>query len=54
MFQADLPGVAETQDRRLLAYWEVSDKTNDDRYATIVQVALSKDGGQTWSRPITP
>lgn len=54
MFQADLPGVAETKDGRLLAYWEVSDKTNGDRYATIVQVALSKDGGQTWSRPITP
>ena len=54
MFQADLPGVAETQDGRLLAYWEVCDKTNGDRYATIIQVASSQDGGRTWSAPTRP
>jgi hypothetical protein len=54
MFQADLPGVTEMQDGRLLAYWQVSDKTNGDPYATIIQVASSNDAGRTWSAPVTP
>jgi hypothetical protein len=54
MFQGDLPGVAEMRDGSLLAYWQLSDRTNGDRYATTIRVALSKDGGLTWSNPMTP
>lgn len=54
MFPADLPGVTEAKDGTLTAYWQVTDKSNGDRYATIIQVASSRDGGRTWSTPTKP
>lgn len=53
-FSADLPGVVEAADGNLLAYWEVSDHTAADKYATAIQVAASKDGGALWSTPVRP
>ena len=53
-FSVDLPGVMEAADGSLLAYWEVSDRTTADKYATAIQVASSKDGGASWSKPVRP
>ncbi len=54
MFTADLPGIAELPDGALLAYWELKDMRDGDRYATAIQTAVSRDDGRTWTRPKQP
>ena len=50
MFSADLPAIAKLTDQRLLAYWELTDKRDGDRYATSIETAISDDEGRTWKR----
>jgi hypothetical protein len=54
MFTADLPGVAELPSGALLAYWELKDPSEGDRYATAIQTAVSEDEGRSWSVPKQP
>lgn len=53
-FSADLPGVAETADGTLVAYWQLTDPGGADAYATVIQIATSTDEGRAWSRPVRP
>ncbi len=53
-FSADLPGVMQGPYGVLIAFWEVSDHTTGDRYATTIQLSSSKDGGASWSKPVRP
>ncbi len=46
MFTADLPGIAELPDGALLAYWELKDMRDGDRYATAIQTAVSRDAAE--------
>lgn len=54
MFTADLPAVAELPGGKLLAYWELKDARDGDRYATTIQTAMSTDDGRTWSKAMKP
>lgn len=49
---ADFPSVVALNDGSLAAHWLV--KSGAGTYAYNVNIALSKDGGQTWSKPIVP
>jgi hypothetical protein len=49
---ADFPSVIAQQDGSLAAHWLV--KSGSGTYAYDVNIARSKNGGQTWSKPIVP
>jgi hypothetical protein len=49
---ADFPSVVALQDGSLAAHWLV--KSGTGTYAYNVNIAMSKDGGKTWSKPIVP
>ena len=49
---ADFPSVIALNDGTLAAHWLV--KSGSGTYAYNVNLALSKDAGQTWSKPIVP
>jgi hypothetical protein len=49
---ADFPSVIALSDGSLAAHWLV--KSGSATYAYDVNIARSKDGGWTWSRPIVP
>lgn len=49
---ADFPSVISFNDGSLAAHWLV--KSGTSTYAYNVNIALSKDGGKTWSKPIVP
>ena len=49
---ADFPSVVALPDGALAAHWLV--KSGKDTYAYDVNIARSKDNGQTWGRPIVP
>jgi len=49
---ADFPSVIAQQDGSLAAHWLV--KSGSGTYAYDVNIARSKDGGQTWSKPMVP
>ncbi|MBC7909286.1 MAG: exo-alpha-sialidase [Pyrinomonadaceae bacterium] len=49
---ADFPSVIALKDGTLAAHWLV--KSGPGTYAYDVNLALSKDGGKTWSKPIIP
>ncbi|HET9713443.1 MAG TPA: sialidase family protein [Pyrinomonadaceae bacterium] len=49
---ADFPSVVALNNDTLAAHWLV--KSGTGTYAYNVNIALSKDGGQTWSKPIVP
>ena len=49
---ADFPSVIALQDGSLAAHWLV--KSGSGTYAYDVNIARSKDGGKTWSKPIVP
>lgn len=54
MFHADLPGIAELPGGALLAYWEIKDQRDGDRYGTTIQTSVSNDEGKTWLAPVRP
>jgi len=54
MFSADLPGIAALPGGGLLAYWELKDARDGDRYGTAIQTSASWDEGKTWSAPLRP
>lgn len=49
---ADFPSVVGLNDGSLAAHWLV--KSGAGTYAYNVNIALSKDGGKTWTKPIVP
>jgi len=49
---ADFPSVIALRDGSLAAHWLV--KSGTGTYAYNVNIAWSKDGGKTWSKPIVP
>ena len=49
---ADFPSVIALQDGSLAAHWLV--KSGTGTYAYNVNIARSKDGGKTWSKPMVP
>lgn len=49
---ADFPSLVALGDNRLAAHW--LQRTGSGTYAYGVRVALSADGGATWSAPLTP
>ena len=49
---ADFPSVTALNDGTLAAHWLV--KSGSGTYAYNVNIALSKDAGQTWTKPIVP
>lgn len=49
---ADFPSVVALPDGSLAAHWLV--KSGPGTYAYNVNIAQSKDGGRTWSKPIVP
>lgn len=49
---ADFPSVISLNDGSLAAHWLV--KSGTATYAYNVNIALSKDAGKTWSKPIVP
>lgn len=49
---ADFPSVIALKDGSLAAHWLV--KSGSATYAYNVNIALSKDGGKTWTNPIVP
>jgi hypothetical protein len=49
---ADFPSMIALADGTLGAHWLV--KSGPGTYAYDVKVALSRDGGKTWSKPVTP
>lgn len=49
---ADFPSVVALKDGSLAAHWLV--KSGSGTYAYDVNIARSKDGGMTWSKPIVP
>src|SRR5215217_6561138 len=49
---ADFPSVVGLQNGSLAAHWLV--KSGSATYAYNVNIALSNDGGQTWTKPIVP
>lgn len=49
---ADFPSIVAFADGRLAAHWLA--KNSDKAYAYDVKVAVSLDGGDTWSEPVVP
>lgn len=49
---ADFPSVVALQDGSMAAHWLV--KSGTGTYAYNVNISRSKDGGETWSKPIVP
>jgi hypothetical protein len=49
---ADFPSVIQLSDGSLAAHWLV--KSGSGTYAYDVRISRSKDGGETWSKPIIP
>ena len=49
---ADFPSAIALKDGSLAAHWLV--KSGSATYAYDVNIALSRDGGQTWTKPIVP
>ncbi len=49
---ADVPAMAALSDGTLAASWQVM--SPGDTYAYGVRLAVSRDGGKTWSEPVTP
>ena len=49
---ADFPSIVAFVDGRLAAHW--LKKNSDKTYAYDVNVAVSEDGGATWSEPVVP
>jgi hypothetical protein len=49
---ADFPSVIALSDGSLAAHWLV--KSGSGTYAYDVNIARSRDGGQTWSKPVVP
>jgi hypothetical protein len=49
---ADFPSIVALSDGSLAAHWLV--KSGSGTYAYDVNIARSKDGGKTWSKPIIP
>jgi hypothetical protein len=49
---ADFPSVVPLRDGSLAAHWLV--KSGSGTYAYDVNIAISKDGGKNWSRPVIP
>lgn len=49
---ADFPSVIALQDGSLAAHWLV--KSGSGNYAYDVNLARSKDGGKTWTKPLVP
>ncbi len=49
---ADFPSVAASTDGTLAAHWLV--RNGPGSYAYSVRLAISRDGGETWSDPVTP
>ena len=49
---ADFPSVIGLNDGSLAAHWLV--KSSSGTYAYDVNIALSKDGGKSWTKPIVP
>ena len=49
---ADFPSVIALKDGSLAAHWLV--KSGPGTYAYNVNIALSRDGGQSWSKPLVP
>ncbi|MDQ5845536.1 MAG: glycoside hydrolase [Acidobacteriota bacterium] len=49
---ADFPSVVALQDGSLAGHWLV--KSGSGTYAYNVNIARSKDGGNTWSKPLVP
>ena len=49
---ADFPSVIALQDGSLAAHWLV--KSGSGTYAYNVNIARSRDGGKTWSKPLVP
>jgi hypothetical protein len=49
---ADFPAVAALRDGTLFVHW--LERAGDAKYAYGVRVARSRDGGRTWSDPVTP
>lgn len=49
---ADVPSVVPLSDGRLAAHW--LQKSGPGTYAYDVRLSFSRDGGQTWSAPVTP
>lgn len=49
---ADFPSVIELADGRLAAHW--LQRTGKSTYAYGVRIAQSRDGGASWSSPVTP
>jgi hypothetical protein len=49
---ADFPSVIGLSDGALAAHWLV--KSGTGTYAYNVNIALSKDGGQSWTKPVVP
>lgn len=53
-YSAVLPGVAEVKPGLLAAYWDVRHRGTSDPFANRIHLALSRDGGVTWSAPAVP
>jgi hypothetical protein len=49
---ADFPSMLELPDGSLAAHWQETQPDADEGYS--IKVALSKDEGKTWSKPVTP
>jgi hypothetical protein len=49
---ADFPSIQVFDARRLAAHW--LQRTGTNTYAYGVRIAMSSDGGKTWSTPLTP
>src|SRR3990167_441166 len=49
---ADVPSIAALADGALAAHW--LERSGPDTYAYDVMVRLSRDGGATWSAPVSP
>ncbi|MBI3652219.1 MAG: hypothetical protein HY231_14455 [Acidobacteria bacterium] len=49
---ADFPSLIELKDGALMAHWLV--KSSTKTFAYNIQIARSKDGGKTWSKPLVP
>ncbi|HYD51079.1 MAG TPA: sialidase family protein, partial [Gemmatimonadaceae bacterium] len=49
---ADFPSLVVLPSGRLAAHW--LERSSEGKYSYDVRVATSRDGGATWSRPVTP
>jgi len=53
-FSVDALSLTETADGSLVAYWQLTDRSGADKFATVIQMATSSDAGKTWSKPRRP